>query len=141
MAHGEQVPLERKQGRAAVELGSSVGETAKAQEERFAEVLRVLMRMGFKALGFCTELSMVATMWRPAATREFVACAEKGSKEGGTGPGRGERDAWREGKQEVGGGGLHSGGRGSCTGGRAGEAGEQRGFRGRRREGKGPKDL
>jgi hypothetical protein len=114
-------------GRASVELGSSVGETAKAQEEQFAGVLVVLMRAGIKALGFCTELSMAATMWWPAAAREFVACAEKGSKEGGTGPGRGEREAWREGKQEVGCGGLHSGGRGSRTGGSAGEAGEQRG--------------
>jgi hypothetical protein len=32
-AHDEQESPERKQGRAAVELGSGVGETAKAQEE------------------------------------------------------------------------------------------------------------
>jgi hypothetical protein len=36
-------------------------------------------------------------------------------------------DAWREGKQEVGSGGLHSSGWGSCTGGRAGEAGNRGG--------------
>jgi hypothetical protein len=86
-------------GRAAVELGSSVGETAKAQEERFAGVLVVLMHAEVKALGFCTELSTAATMWRPAAAWEFVARAEKGSKEGkqgraegrGTCGGRGSR--------------------------------------------------
>jgi hypothetical protein len=128
-------------GRAAVELGSSVGETAKAQEEQFAGVLVVLMRAGIKALGFCTELSTAATMWWPAAAREFVACVEKGSKEGGTGPGRGEREAWREGKQEVG-----------CARPAQRRPGEphrrQRrggkgieGLGGRRREGKGPKDL
>jgi hypothetical protein len=43
-----------------------------------------------------------------------------------------------EGKQEVGGCGLHSGGRGSCTGGRTGGAGKQSRAcaRGRRREGR-----
>jgi hypothetical protein len=72
---------------------------AKAQEERFAVVLVVLMRAGVKALGFCTELSMAATMWWSAAAREFVARAEKCSKEGkqvqgegrGTCGGRGSR--------------------------------------------------
>jgi hypothetical protein len=99
--------------RAAVELGSSVGEPAKVQEERFAGVLVVLMCAGVKALGFYNELSTAATMWRPAAAREFVARGE-GQQGRETGPGRGEGDAWLEGKQEVGGGGLHSGGRGAA---------------------------
>jgi hypothetical protein len=63
-----------------VELGSGVGETVKAQEEWFAGVLVVLMRAGVKALGFCTELSTAATMWRPAVAQEVVARAEEGSR-------------------------------------------------------------
>jgi hypothetical protein len=50
-----------------------------------------------------------------------------GQRGGKRGQGHGEDDAWKEGKQEVDGGGLHSGGRrGSGIGGRAGEAEEQR---------------
>jgi hypothetical protein len=66
---------------AAVELGSSVGETTKAQEERFAGVLVVLMRAGVKALGFCTELPTAATRWRPAEAREAVVRSKQGSGE------------------------------------------------------------
>jgi hypothetical protein len=65
---------------AAVELGFGVGETVKAQEEWFAGVLVVLMRIGVKAVGFCTELSTVATMWRPVVAWEVVARAEEGSR-------------------------------------------------------------
>jgi hypothetical protein len=69
-------------GRAAMGLGSRVGETAKAQDEWFAGVFVLLMRTGVKALGFCTELSTAATMWRPAVAREFVARAGEGSRGG-----------------------------------------------------------
>jgi hypothetical protein len=81
-AHDEQESPEWKQGKAAVGLGSSVGETAKAQDEWFAGVFVVLMHAGVKALGFCTELSMAATLWRPAVAREVVARAEEGSRGG-----------------------------------------------------------
>jgi hypothetical protein len=128
-------------GRAAVGLWSGVGGTAKAQDEWFARVFVVLMCAGVKALGFCTELSMAATMWRPAVAREFVARAEEGS--------RGGEQGWGKERTTCGG---HPSRRWSSGGGRAvarGEAlrrrqgGQSRATcaRGRRREGRGPKDL
>jgi hypothetical protein len=123
-----------------VELGSSVGETVKAQEEWFDGVLVVLMRAGVKALGFCTELSTAATMWRPAVALEFVARAEEGSKEGEQGRGRGKKTCGGRPSRRW----SHGGSTAMVARCSAPAAGSSRGAEGGQRKKKGrrgPKDL
>jgi hypothetical protein len=66
-----------------VELESGVGETAKAQEEWFAGVFVVLMRVGVKAMASCSELSTATARWRS----------------GGASGGRGERGGRQQGRE------------------------------------------
>jgi hypothetical protein len=71
-----------------VELGSGVRETAKAQEEWFAGVFVVLMRVGVKALASCSELSTGQRGAGRVELRAVVARAEEGSRGGKQGRGR-----------------------------------------------------
>jgi hypothetical protein len=78
--------------------------------------------VGVKALGFCTELSTAAMMWRPAVAREVVARAEEGSR--GREQDRDRAKATRGGRlsRRWSGGSLHSGdGEVPCTGGKGAE--------------------
>jgi hypothetical protein len=124
-AHDEQKSPEWKKRGVAVELGSSVGETAKAQEEWFAGVLVVLMHAEVKALGFCTELSTAAMMWRPVVAREVVARAEEGSRGGEQDRDRARATCGGRPSRRWSGGSLHSGGgEALCTGSRGGRGAE-----------------
>jgi hypothetical protein len=75
--HGEQESPEGKQGGGSG-ARSGVGETAKAQEEWFAGVFVVLMRVGVKTLASCSELSTATARWRPSR-----ASGGRGSRGGG----------------------------------------------------------
>jgi hypothetical protein len=124
-----------------VGLGSGIGEMAKAQDEWFAGVFVVLMRTGVKAMGFCTELSTAAMMWRPAMAREFVARAEEGSRGGEQGRGKERTTRGGHPNRRWSDGGGRAAAKGEALRRRLGGQSRAARARGRRREGRGPKDL